>query len=528
MAHNVKNSNYYNGNNPPCDKLKPSDIPPTQHPPLNQESDPFPPLSTPSSTPALSYVSYTTYPNNGQRTSTPSPTPVLTQVSLPTSNLPINKRHRIGQDDPRSPTRNNTYQSTTHQPLTPFVIGHSTASPYGPDEEMEEDTDWKEKGRHFKRLNKVRELLSKLQEEFSAAQSEQCLNFLTEDPEIKEHLATFSRLTPSDPNGYNLMMPPGVIMPMQRSSRSHRKHRRTPPASQPVIINTESRHTPPHVVQPTQPQPQVVVKPDRHSPRRNTESPSGRHSRRDSPSSILQPSAPYLMDIPQQGMLPMGPGMTGTAPMVYTRSARSSRSHSRSPRRDVPIVPVQQPTDQTRSHRRYYDDYDSRSLPRGRRERPHRDSSSSSYDRRRHECRSSPRRRHSRSSDSSYFSRSPPRLHYPPFILGVGLSGAVQILPTHYSSQQPSYYSGQYLNQYLSQYPSHYYPSYLCRSQSSSPPRRPPRAGTTYKHPYSSRDDSPSRYESQRRGRRLQTPSPTPWHPPSIDPSHRQPYVPSI
>jgi hypothetical protein len=68
---------------------------------------------------------------------------------------------------------------------------------------MEEVTDWTEQEHHFNRLNKVRELLNELHEEFIAAQNEHCLNFLTEDPEIQEHLATFSRLYP-DPKTHNL------------------------------------------------------------------------------------------------------------------------------------------------------------------------------------------------------------------------------------------------------------------------------------------------------------------------------------
>ena len=306
------------------------------------------------------------------------------------------------------------------------------------------------------------------------------------------------------PMGMQPMMPPAVVMqPSRGSSRSHRsEHRRTPPASQPVVINTDSRRTPPYVVQQAQPQPppQVVMMPEPHSPSRRAQSPSRRHSPRDSPSMVLPP-APYPAPM---GMLPMGPGMMGTQPMVY---GRSSGSRSRSPRRDVPyIVPVHQPT---RSHRPYDDDYDS--PLRRPRPRPYRDSSTDSYDRRR---RSSPRRRHSRSSS--------PRLHYPP-VTGAGPSGVVPILPTHFPTQQPSYYPGQYQSQHPSQHPSHY-PSHLRRSHSSSPLGRPPRAGATYERPYSSRGESPGRYESRRRP---QTTSPSRWHPPPIDPSHGRPYGPS-
>ena len=119
---------------------------------------------------------------------------------------------------------------------------------------------------------------------------------------------------------------------------------------QPLIISTDPRRTPLHVVQPAQPQPQVVVMPDCHSPSRRTESPSRRHSHRDSPPFLVQQPAPYPgpMGVPQQGILPMGPGMMGTAPMVIQGSPRSSRSRSRNSRRDVPyLVPVQQPTGQT-------------------------------------------------------------------------------------------------------------------------------------------------------------------------------------
>ena len=327
------------------------------------------------------------------------------------------------------------------------------------------------------------------------------------------------------------MIPPAVIMqPSSRSSsRSHRSHRRTPPASQPLIINTDQqRRTPPHVIQAPpppqpQPQPQVVVMSDRHSPSRRTESPSRRHSRHGSPPIIMHQPAPYPapMGIPPPGMLPMGmgPGMMGTAPMVIAGSPRSSRSRSRSPRRDAPyIVPVQQPTGRTWSRHRYDDDYDSRSPPRRHRPRPHRDSSRSSYDRRRHDgSRYSPRRRHSRSP--SYGSRSPPRLHYPP-ATGVGPSGVVPILPTHYPTQHPTHFPSQ---QYPSQQPSHYpgyypshYPSRLRRSQSSSPsPSHPPRAGATYEHPYS---HYPTRL------RRSQSSSPPPGHPPRAGAAYEHPY----
>ena len=324
-----------------------------------------------------------------------------------------------------------------------------------------------------------------------------------------------------------MVQPTMVMQPSSRSSSGSR-HPRTPP-TQPVIINTEQpRRTPPHVVQPTQPP--VVVMPDRHSPSRRTESPARRHSRHDSPPVILHQPAPYPapMAIPQQGMLPMGPGVMGTAPMVYAGSPGSSRSHSRTPRRDAPyIVPVQQPTGRTWSRRRHDDDYDSRSPPRRPRPR-HRDTSTSSYDRRRHDSsRRSPRRRRSHSRSSSYSSRSP-RLHYPP-ATGVGPSGVVPILPTHYPTQHIGQYPSQYPSQHPSQYPDHY-PSRPRRSRSSSPsPRRPPRAGATYERPYSSSrdqhtgDGSPSRYES----RRPQTTSPSPWHPPPVDPTRGRQYSPS-
>ena len=212
MAYNVENSNYFKGKNHPSNKLvKPPDISPNQHPPLNQEPDPFPPLTSP---PTLSYTSYTTYVNNGQRTPTPSPTPISSHVPLPPPNQPSNKRRREGPDDenrrfpqdPRTPTKNNAYHTLTHQPITPFITGHNTALPYSnPDEDMEEDsdTDWTEEKHHFDRLSKVRELLSELQEEFSAAQNERCLNFLTDDPEIKDHLDMLSRLTPYKHNANN-------------------------------------------------------------------------------------------------------------------------------------------------------------------------------------------------------------------------------------------------------------------------------------------------------------------------------------
>ena len=57
---------------------------------------------------------------------------------------------------------------------------------------------------------------------------------------------------------------------------------------------------------------------------------------------LQQPdSYPAPTGIPQQEILPMGPGTIGTAPRVIQGSLRSSRSRPRSPRRDVPyIVPV--------------------------------------------------------------------------------------------------------------------------------------------------------------------------------------------
>jgi hypothetical protein len=69
---------------------------------------------------------------------------------------------------------------------------------------MEEDTDWAEEERHFNRLSKVRELLNEAHLELNMAHSEQCLNFLIEDPEIKDHLLKFSNLISSDPINYSL------------------------------------------------------------------------------------------------------------------------------------------------------------------------------------------------------------------------------------------------------------------------------------------------------------------------------------
>ena len=217
MANNVENSNYPYAKKPPNTAKNKNPERESHHysPITNYQTDLFPPLPPPPSPDALSYYSPTqSMPqmNNGQRTPTPSPTPILTQVLLPPSgSRQPPKRQAEELEDPRTPTRQRSYSCSSPRQIAPLILGTSTSSPYGPDEDMEEDTDWSEEERHFNRLNKVRDLLNDLAVEFTAAQSEQCLNFLTEDPEIKEQLAKFSNLVTSpDPNTYNNLLFTGI------------------------------------------------------------------------------------------------------------------------------------------------------------------------------------------------------------------------------------------------------------------------------------------------------------------------------
>ena len=65
---------------------------------------------------------------------------------------------------------------------------------------MDEDTDWLEEERHFNRLYRTRNLVSELIGELTAAQREECLNFLTKDDEIKDGLQKLSTLaSPENP-----------------------------------------------------------------------------------------------------------------------------------------------------------------------------------------------------------------------------------------------------------------------------------------------------------------------------------------
>ena len=147
------------------------------------------------------------------RNPTPSPTPILTQVLLPPSgSRQPPKRQAEELEDPRTPTRQRSYSCSSPCQISPLILGTSTSSPYGPDEDMEEDTDWSEEERYFNRLNKVRDLLNDLAVEFTAAQNEQCLNFLMEDLEIKEQLAKFSNLVTSpDLNMFNNLLFTGIL-----------------------------------------------------------------------------------------------------------------------------------------------------------------------------------------------------------------------------------------------------------------------------------------------------------------------------
>ena len=111
---------------------------------------------------------------------------------------------RAPPEDPKTPVRNrnnqHTYQNRTPRQVEPINLGLNHA--YGPDNRMEEDTayDWTEEEHHLTRLYRTQELLNKILREFTAAQSEECLNFLTEDPEIKDGLTKLSTLSPPNVN----------------------------------------------------------------------------------------------------------------------------------------------------------------------------------------------------------------------------------------------------------------------------------------------------------------------------------------
>ena len=70
---------------------------------------------------------------------------------------------------------------------------------------MEEETpEWDEQIYHLNRLKKVRALLSEVKLEFAAAERERCLNFLTEDQEIKSYIAKFYALATPENNSSQL------------------------------------------------------------------------------------------------------------------------------------------------------------------------------------------------------------------------------------------------------------------------------------------------------------------------------------
>ena len=254
MTYNVEYSNYQNAKSPPSNEIKPPDKNHHPYPPSQQQLDHFPPLS-PASPSALSYTSGMTQLNNGQRTPTPSPTPILTQVSLPSPTRPQKRQFEDLEDPDETPTRQRSYTCSSPRQIESIILGTSTASPYGPDEEMEEDTDWAEEERHFNRLNKVRDLLNELAIEFNAAQNEQCLNFLTEDPEIQNHLAKFSSLTPLDFNAYNNCIFTGIADIKKLVEQVSGKLDRLPntPLAAPDKTITSSIHATPTHLPPTAP-----------------------------------------------------------------------------------------------------------------------------------------------------------------------------------------------------------------------------------------------------------------------------------
>ena len=159
-------------------------------------------------------------------------------------------------------------------------------------------------------------------------------------------------MPPMAPYGMPPMAPVILESSSGRSSpRSHRsQHQQMPSAPpQPIIINTDTRRTPPPI-QPTVPILPSVAPVSHPAPSsRRSRSPTRRRSSGDSSPIILQttqqpmpmqgmPTHMQGMPIPVQGMPIVGPSG------VYPESRRSSRSTSRSPRRETPshIVPMQQ------------------------------------------------------------------------------------------------------------------------------------------------------------------------------------------
>ena len=116
-------------------------------PTTNHQTDLFPPLPPTLPGCPLLLLAHSEYAPDEQwtRNPTPSPTPILTQVLLPPSgSRQPSKRQAEELEDPRTPTRQRSYSCSSPRQIAPLILGTSTSSPYGPDEDMEEDTDWSE------------------------------------------------------------------------------------------------------------------------------------------------------------------------------------------------------------------------------------------------------------------------------------------------------------------------------------------------------------------------------------------------
>ena len=167
--------------------VKPPDI---THPPITYPKSIFPPSHN-HLPPCLMLIVY--------KESPPSP---HSQVKKEAGKDRKTKTKWLSQNASQTPKKQPTRLCHSPPNYTHQLCQHAwSGSPYGPDKKMEEDTDWTKEEHHFIRLSRVRELLSELHEEFSAAQNE---HFLTDDPEIRENIVNFSTILPPENINYLL------------------------------------------------------------------------------------------------------------------------------------------------------------------------------------------------------------------------------------------------------------------------------------------------------------------------------------
>ena len=223
MAHIVENRNYQIVIKPSCYKQKPPNNPNIPHKRLTAHTQPPSHNRSPS---ALSYVSAKELvsPSTPQTLGKRSHKDASGGVRPPPSDFHSLKRLTGTTYYPQTPSRN-------IPPLAP--IQFNVVDPYSPDQEMDEyedadadtfadpaadpasdedtffnhpdNSDWAEHDHHFDRRGQVQYLLGELRRELvDDAQKEECLNFIVDDPLIKDNFLKFSNFFPSAPHSTQL------------------------------------------------------------------------------------------------------------------------------------------------------------------------------------------------------------------------------------------------------------------------------------------------------------------------------------